>query len=206
MITPNFEDQIEKAKEKEAYISFELYRLLRNAVSKGLIYEDSNCMFKEVIPEFPIGKERADLVVFVTKSSSRVQPFLVIEVKIRAYARPGPSVAKATKRVLQYATELGATVTPFFAVNDGWQLLIFKNIHPYLVGAYGSINDEYHAKNLLLGLEEFSYKNKRNLLNTLPKHADPDFLLKRIMPSVANQFTKDPEEAKALLKTWRRAM
>ena len=57
-----FKDRIKEAKEREAYISYELYRLLRNAISAGLVYKESRCEFKEILPEFPIGDKRADLV------------------------------------------------------------------------------------------------------------------------------------------------
>jgi len=197
-----FEEEIREAREREAYISYEFYRLLKNAISRGLLYRDSGCEFKEVVPEFPIGERRADLVVFAVKYGRSAQPFLVIEVKVRAYNRPGPSMAKAVKRALNYASSLGATVTPFSAVYDGWELMIFKNVTPYLIGAYGSLRDEDQAENLLLGLEEFSYKSKRDLLNTLPKHADPDFLLKRIMPSIVKELAKDPSEVKSLMDSW----
>jgi len=129
---PGFEDQVKKVKEREAYISYELYRLLKNAVSKGLVYEDSKCEFK-VVPEFPLDEKRADLVVFAARYGESTQPFLVIEVKVRAYGRPGLSMAKAVKRALHYASSLGATITPFLAVYDGWELIIFRNITPYLI-------------------------------------------------------------------------
>jgi len=181
--------------------------ILRDAVSRGLVYEDSRCEFKEVIPEFKIGEERADLVVFATKYGGRtVQPFLVIEVKMRAYKIPGPSMAKAVKRALYYAKGLDAPVTPFFAVYDGWELLIFRDIDPYLVGVYSSIKDEDQARDFLLGLEEFYSKSRRDLLNRLPTHIDPDFLFKRMMPSIAKELAKDPEEVEALLNSWRQLL
>jgi hypothetical protein len=201
-VSSRFRDQISKVKEKEAYISYELYRLLRNAISGGLVYEDSKCEFKEVIPEFPVDDKRADLVVFATRYSRYPQPFLVIEVKVRAYARPGPSMAKAVKRARTYAVNLGETITPFFAVYDGWELIVFRNISPYLIGVYGAIKDEYQARNFLLGLEEFSYKNKREILGRLPKHADPNFLIKRVLPSVARELAKNPSEAEKFMKSW----
>jgi len=199
---PNFEDQIRRAKEKEAYTSFELYRLLRSAISHGLTYEDSRCEFKEVIPEFPIGEERADLIVFATRLGGPIQPFLVIEVKMRAYERPGPSLAKAVRRASSYATNLDMPLTAFFAVYDGWELMVFKNITPYLIGIYGAIKDEDQAKNLLLGLEEFFFKGKKDLLDTLPKHMDRDFLFKRIVPSIARELEKDISKAEALVESW----
>ena len=201
----SLEDRIESAREKEAYISFELYRLLRNAISTRLIYEDTKCQFKEVIPEFPVGEKRADLVVFATKYG-KLKPFLVIEVKKRVYERPGPSMAAAVRRALGYATGLDTTPTPLFAVYNGWELIIFRDITPYLIGAYGSIEDQYQAQTLLLGLEEFSYTNKKGLLNRLPKHPDRDFLLKRVLPSAARELAKDSEEVKDLVKSWRQCV
>ena len=182
MVNYGFKDRIKEAKEREAYISYELYRLLRNAISTGLVYKESRCEFKEILPESPIGDKRANLVVFAAKYSQIIQPYLVIEIKVRTYTRPGPSIAKAVRKAQTYAKNLGVTITPFYSVYDGWELMIFGETSPYLIGIYGAIKDEYQAKNLLLGLEEFSYRNKRELLNRLPKHADPNFLIKHILP------------------------
>lgn len=197
-----FEEQMKEAKEREAYISFELYRLLKDTISRGLVYQETKCEFKEVIPEFPIGGKRSDLIVFTSKYGRPTQPFLVVEVKKRVFSRQGPSMASAVRRVRSYVIELGARVTPFFIVYDGWKLLAFKNNYPYLIGVYGPIQDEYHAKNLLLGLEELSYSNKREHLDKLPGYVDPNFLLKKIFPSVVKEFTIDPDEVKRLSKSW----
>jgi hypothetical protein len=199
----DFEDRIDKTKEKEVYIAFELYRIIKDAISQRLVYDKSGCEFREVIPEFPVGERRADLTVFATKYGGRIEPFLVIEVKRRAYDRPGPSMARAVRRASSYAEGLGATITPFFAVYDGWELMVFRHIDPYLVGAYGAIKDAYKAGEFLKGLEEFSYTGKKDLLSALPKHPDPDFLLKRITPSVIKEFTKDSREAETLLTRWK---
>jgi len=201
-----FEEQINQAKERESYISFELYCLLRSAILGGLIYEDSKCEFKEVIPEYPIGDKRADLVVFATRYSKHIEPFLVIEVKRRVYARPGLSIAMAIKRALSYARAMRVAITPFFAVYNGWELLIFRDITPYLIGAYAAICDRDQAKNLLLGLEEFAYKSKREILEKLPKHRDPGFLLKRVMPSIVKVFEEKKSKREALLKAWKRIL
>lgn len=201
----HLEDRIGNARAKEAHISFELYRLLTNAISAGLIYQGSECQFKEVIPEFPIGEKRADLVIFASKYG-KLKPFLVIEIKARVYQRPSRSMASAVKRALEYATGLDRTLTPFFAVYNGWELMVFKARPPYLIGAYGSIRDQYQARNLLLGLEEFSYTNKRELLSNLPKHPDRDSLLKRVLPSVAKELAKDPQEKEPLLRSWRQCV
>jgi len=205
-VSSSFEDQIKKAKEKEAYLSFEFYHILKNTVSSGLMYEGSRTEFKEVIPELQIGEERADLVVFASKYGRSLEPFLVIETKVRAYDRPGPSMANGVKKALHYATRLNATLAPFFAVHNGWELMVFRNTPPYLVGAYGSIKDENQARNLLVGLGEFSYTNKKELLARLSKHPDQDFLIRRVMPSVAKALAKESSELEALLKSWRESL
>lgn len=201
----SLEDRVKRARETEAYISFEFYRLLSNAISTRLIYEKSGCEFRGVIPEFSISEKRADLVVFAAKYGE-FKPFLVIEVKVRAYSRPGPSTANGVRKALAYATGLSTTPTPFFAIYNAWELMIFQACHPYLIGAYGPIKDQNQARNLLLGLEEFSYTNRRELLGNLPQHPDRDFLLKRVLPSVAKELAKDPQKTEALLKSWRQCV
>jgi len=153
-----------------------------------------------------IGEERADLVVFARKYGRSLEPFLVIETKVRAYATPGPSMARAVKRAQHYATKLSATLPPFFAVHNGWELMTFGNTSPYLIGAYGSIREEDQARKLLLGLEEFFYSGKKELLSALSKHPDPDFLFKRVMPLVAKELSREPAEAEGLLKSWKQSL
>lgn len=50
---------------------------------------------------------------------------------------------------------------PSFAVYDGWELMVFRDISPYLIDAYGSIKDEYQARGFLLRLKNFLIKTKR---------------------------------------------
>jgi len=80
-----FKEQIKKVKEKEAYISYELYYLLRNVITGRLVYEDSRCEFKGVLlrsTEFPVVDKRADLVIFATKYGRAPQPRLLNTLKL----------------------------------------------------------------------------------------------------------------------------
>jgi len=199
----SFESRAEEARKKEASISYELYRLLKSAIVSGVSYPDTRCEFKDIIPEFLIDGERADLVVVASKYGNPVKPFLVIEVKVRAFNRPGPSTANAARRASSYARNLSA-VPIFYAVYDGWTLLAFRDAPPYLLTVCGTIADQKNAGVLLKGLEEYDYRNKSDLLNTLPKHPDPEFLFKRIMPSVAELFAKTPQDVEQLLGSWKR--
>jgi len=202
-MSASFESRVEKARKREAFISYELYRLFKNAISLGLTYQETKCEFKDVISEFPVDGKRADLVVFASRYGRRVEPFLVIEVKVRALDRPGPSMANAVRRVLSYTKRLSPALTLFFAVYDGWTLLTFRDVTPYLIKACGTITDQYKATDLLTGLEEYGYRGKSDSLNNLPKHPDPEFLLKRIMPSVAKVFAKNPQEVEQLIGSWK---
>ena len=200
-----FRNEIEKAKEKEAYISFEFYRLIRNAISRGVVYQDSKCEFIEVLPEFQAGKGRADLIVFASEYAGAPQPYLVIETKVRALSRPGLSAVAALRKARSYAEKLNM-ISGFCATYDGWILLIFRDISPYLVGAHGAITNEYEVEYLLKGLEEYSYTNKLDLLSSLPKAVDPEFLIKRVFPSIAREFAQNAQQESELLGSWKQTL
>ena len=195
-------EEIEKARAREAYICYELYRLIKSTLLRGVDYPDSKCKFTEALPEFRVEKGRADLVVFASKYGRAPQPYLVIETKVRALSRPGPSVAAATRKARSYAEKLNM-ISGFFATYDGWLLLIFRDVPPYLIGAYGTITNEYEVEYLLKGLEECSYKNKFDLLNSLPKATDREFLIKRIFPSVAKEFAQNVQQQSDFLSSWK---
>ena len=199
-------NQIEEGRRKEAYIRAELYRFIKNAISRGLAYRETKCEFIDIIPEFPIGKERADLVVLAVKYGGRPQPYLVLETKVRAYFRPGPSAVRATRTARSYAEKLDMLPSYFFATYDGWTLFVFRDISPYLIGVYGPVTNESHIENLLLGLEEYSYKGKSDLLNNLPKPADPDFIARRVLPSIARQFVQSRDQILSLVGSWKNAL
>lgn len=199
-------NQVAEAKKKEAYIVAELYRLVKNAISHALVYQETKCEFSEVIPEFPVAERRADLVVFASRYGRTPEPFLVVETKVRAYSRPGPSAAAATRSARAYAQKLNMLPSHFFATYDAWNLLVFRDIPPYLIGAFGPISNEHQIRNLLMGLEEYYYKGKSDLLNNLPTPADPEFLVRRVLPSVAGAFTKEPEDKQRLIDSWKRML
>jgi hypothetical protein len=196
-----WEEEVKKAKEKEHFIQFELYRLIRNAISHGLEYSPTQCKFIEVLPEFSVKEDRADLVIFIQQYGT-LKPYLVIETKKRVYTKPGPSTSSALRKVRFYAENLGMLPGGFFGIYDGWNLLIFRVIDPYLITATRRILKEDEIKNLLIGLEEYAYTGKSDLLNALPKIPDPDFLTKRVFPSIVKEFIKEEKNRDALLKKW----
>ncbi len=199
----SFENIVDKAKKKEAYIAYELYRLLKNALLYGVKYEETKCEFKDVIPEFPIGEERADLVIAASKyGNSRVEPFAVIEVKVRAFTSVGRSIANAVRKARSYAQELSGSY-PFYAIYNGWGLLIFRDLSDYLIAVTGTITKQEQCSTLLRGLERYSYTGKLDLLQELPKYADPDDLIKRVLPSVAKVFVTETEKQEDLLNKWK---
>jgi len=195
-------EEIEKARASEAYICYEFYRLVKSALLRGVDYPDSKCKFTEVLPEFRVEKGRADLIVFASKYGGAPQPYLVIETKVRALSRPGPSVAAAIRKAKSYAEKLNM-ISGFFATYDGWLLLIFRDVPPYLIGAYGTVTNEYEVECLLKGLEEYSCKRKFDLLSSLPKAADREFLIKRIFPSVTKEFAQNIQQQSDLLGSWK---
>jgi hypothetical protein len=200
-MTLDVKKQVKEAKEKESFIHFEFYRLIKNAILKGLEYSSSKCKFVEVLPEFSVKEKRADIVVFAQKYKT-LQPYLVIETKPRVYTRPGPSAAAALRRVRSYAKNLRMLPGGFFGVYDGWILLVFRIIDPYLITAAGKISEEDEVETLLMGLEEYAYSGRLNLLNSLPKVADPNFLIKRVFPSLVKEFTKEEKDREDFLKKW----
>jgi hypothetical protein len=183
-------------KPSEAQIAYELYRLLINVISRGLTY-NTYYKFKNAIPEYKAGEGKADLVVTV-EAKPEDKPFLVIEVKRRALHRPGPSLASAVRKAREYANRLSAR---FFCVYDGWNGLVFEDLHESLTWVFGPITEESHAQSLLLGLAEWACRNSRETLSRLPPHRDPESLIKLVFPSVAKVFEQhySPNE---LLKTW----
>ena len=202
----SFENIIDKAKKKEASVAYEFYRLLKNAILSGVSYPETQCEFKDVVPEFPIGDKRADLTILVSKYRKSLEPYLLIEVKARVFNKPGPSIASAIRRTRLYCQKINPTGYPFYAIYDGWSLFIFRDISPYLIAAGGTITDEHQCSCLLRGLEEYSYKSKLDSLAELSKHADPDFLMKRVMPLVAKIFAKDGHEEEQLLGLWKQLL
>lgn len=201
-----FETIIDRAKKKEASVAYDLYRLLKNAILSGVSYPETQCEFKDVVPEFPIEDKRADLAILVSKYRKALEPYLLIEVKTRVFNKPGPSIASAIKKTRLYCQKMTPNGYPFYAIYDGWSLFVLRDIKPYLLVAGGTIRDEYQCSYLLRGLEEYSYKDKLDSLAELPKHADPDFLMKRVMPSVAKIFATDGREEEQLLDLWKQLL
>jgi len=197
----SLEEMIERSRHHESYTHFEFYRLLKSTILQKPAYQ--NTKFVDIVPEFPIASGRADIVVFVSRlDPSKLEPFLIVEMKQRVHHRVGQSITAAVTRALQYATDI-SVVYPFAAVHDGWNLLVFRKTPPYLVVGCGAIRTESEARSLLLGLEEYAYTGKMGQLQGLPKHPDPEFLFRQVFRFVAKLFAKDSIETKNLLDNWR---
>jgi hypothetical protein len=202
----SLEKAIERAKSREAFVHFELYRLLKNCIVQQPFYQGTKCKFIDVVPEFPVGKDRADIVVFVSRNESTLpELFLVIELKQRVYSRIGQSTVAALNRALDYSSHLSVAY-PFVATYDGWTLLLARNVPPYILAASGAVSGESQCTNILMGLEEYAFTGKSAALSALPKHPDSKFLFKQVLPLVAKRFAKRAEDSEALLEKWKQVI
>jgi len=184
------EEKERRCKKREYLTHFELYRILKNSIIKGITAH--NYGFVEIWPEFPVDGERADLIITARFSKGRISPFLVIETKQRiltAYA--GTSFALKSKKTRKYAEKLGVH---YFGVCDGWLFLLFKNIS--LIGAYEVEMSEEFAQTLLMGIAEHSYTSRKETLNSLPKISKPNLriLEEVILPPIKKYFEVEKSE------------
>lgn len=179
--------------DSERQVQADLYCILRNAIEHSYQTEPMRREGREgrvlgdidnVEVEVPIdASERADVVVF-----KKEEPFLVIEVKKRAFTQPGRSLAAASKQVYKYARKLQS---PFSAVCDGWIFILYKtyrNFRPLTIVGYNS-TDTY-AINLLSELLANEGSSAYAFVNSkLPQVPDPDFVMRRIIPVIERELT-----------------
>lgn len=181
----------------EAPIRADLYCAFKDAFKgkvRVLDYE-----FNHLAVEYPTGlKRKADLVIMANYLKGPPSPFLVIEVK-RRVKHPGRSLANATKQARLYAEELKCR---FFAVYDGWLMLVFENIPEFLITACKVEVNGTFARNLLVGLVEYAQKGVRidTTLQKLPKPPDSYFLIETILPPIAKIFVSKESISKELKK------
>mgnify|MGYP001141015722 CR=1 FL=1 len=114
-----------------------------------------------------------------------------MECKQRPLTAFGRSYANATRQAWSYSKDLDSA---FFAIYDGWLILVFRRTPPYLIGVYNAelqteLTDSF-ASDLFIGLMEYSYRNKSERLSRLPRPRDPELLKKRILPSVARSIER----------------
>ena len=164
--------------QSEALIEHELYCVFKDAINEGIRVENSSVTGIE--PQFRVAKgEIADLVVTVEGLYGRKETLLVLEIKRRP--RTVTPYATGVKQALKYAKGLNAW---FFAVCDGWFMLLFRSIVNKLIGAYGVEISKHYARNLLAGLIEYHWKEKSDYLNKLPKAPDLFYLTETLLPSL----------------------
>jgi hypothetical protein len=182
---------LDDLRKREAYIQRELYRVAKEAVPQSQ-FQESKSSAEAVIPEMPMlinGKKKwADLVVFARSYSSR-STLLVVECKERPLTTFERTYASAAQQARAYAKTLGAK---YFAVYDGWLLLVFRDISPYLIGIFNAEIDRtltaQMVSDLFVGLMEYNYYNRSDRLARLPKVLDPTLAKRRILPSIANRL------------------
>lgn len=178
-------------KKREAHIRADLYCVFKNAFKKRVSLNAGvpppKYEFKDIAIQYPTGlpgkRKYADLVVIANVPLSH---FLVIEVKRRG-KYPGRSLKSATRQAETYAEKLNC---PFFAVTDGFIMIVFWRVPEYLIGACKVEMTEIFATNLLRGLVEYYEKRTRTMLRELPKPPDPYFLFERLLTPIAKFFAK----------------
>lgn len=193
-------------KEREYYLQFELYRILKEYILSTLkdflqrkITEILDFKLERqfnIYPEVPIDSERIDLLITIDE-----KPFLVIETKKR-FKRESYSIAAKVVKTNSYAKKIKAR---YYAICNGWTLLLFSLYdYPYLLGTYGVELSEAFAKNLLLGLVKYHHKKDKDVLSLLPKVPDRFNLEKNIIPAIIRRYsTMDKRiDPTTYLKTW----
>ncbi|MFX1299156.1 MAG: type I restriction enzyme HsdR N-terminal domain-containing protein [Promethearchaeota archaeon] len=101
---------------------FELYRILKNRILEKFEYKGVE--FSDIIPEYRIKNERADLVIFIkNKSIKQQKPFIVIEVKRGKINRNPASNHINVEQAEKYAKALNA---PYYIVTDSEKISWFK--------------------------------------------------------------------------------
>jgi hypothetical protein len=246
---------VEAAKEaarSEAAISYELYRICRNAIqaddiagqslsrfvrppgpSEGAVglgerfgepHSDNrsllfsgNFRLVHVIPEFRISpKDRVDLLITVEESKN-LRPFFLFECKRRPFQKPGPSYAKAIHRqAMRYAHALALQ---YYAVFDGWVIILGKRSYPFLLGIFDALIGDTLTPNLIRSilasvhdLENSKPLQLESLIHT-SRPRDPEFLSRQVLPFIAKGFVprkkgeawSEIEKGKVeyLVKEWR---
>lgn len=171
----------------------EFSRVAKN-VAQSVASPSDHWALEHVLPEVPIGQGKADLVL-AGKNYGRTAILLVVEFKQRPLTTFGPSYASAARQAWHYAEKVGSR---FYAVYDGWVLLLFQTYPPYLIGVYNAELDkeltDSMLREFLLGLMEYISRNQSQRFNGLPRPRDPVLLKRRVLPSIAKAFAKAEKE------------
>jgi len=176
---------------QEAYLQFELYRLIRDYTDKikqGILSRDIIDLLDRkwersfhIYPEVPINGDRIDLLITIDEWL-----FLVIETKKR-YIHESNSIARKVMKT-KYAEKIKAR---YYSVCNGWINVIFSSYkYPFLVGVYGVEFNEDYVKNLLLGLVIYDEKYKNDILLKLPRVPDEFDVKEKIIPSILKSYSK----------------
>ena len=155
---------------REAKIAYELYRVLKNALSIRSRYD--NLEYCGLEPEYPIGKQAADLVL-TYRTPQGSSPLIVIEVEEKTFYSRKPFRPEPIRQAQSYAEQLDS---PYYAVTDGFILTLFRRPKECL-GAYEIKLDEHFATTFLGELAalhqskiaKLSFSEARNTIELLEK-------------------------------------
>ena len=183
---------INKILKQEAYLQFELYRIINNyieKIQKGILSRDVLDLLDRqwersfnIFPEVHVNEDRIDLLVTIDE-----RPFLIIETK-RRFIHESNSISNKVIKTKNYAEKINAR---YYSVCNGWINVIFSFYnYPYLVGVYGVELNEDYVKNLLLGLVILDEKYKNDLLLRLPKVPDKFDIKEKIIPSILKKYSQ----------------
>ena len=199
---------MDKIIEREFFIQFELYRILKGFVldhSRSKLRDENWAdKIKDVFVEVPTDGDRADMVVTIEDD----RPLLIIETKRRTKSKEGWSISRKVVQAINYAKKLGSR---YYAICNGWILLLFNLYkYPYLLGIYGvNINYDY-ARNLLVGIAKYYYEGEydknMDILNFLPRVPDYFDVEKKIIPAIAKLYhsINDNLSIEELLEAWKK--
>jgi hypothetical protein len=143
-----------KDKCREACIHFELYRLLKNNMSRQ--YSNS-IRYESLEPECPAGGKSVDLVIEAKKGQNVIN-LAVIEVKKPTMGSYLLSDPRSRKQVADYAEKLKSQ---FSILTDGEVLRLFKDNQP--VGDYSFELDDENVRDILRELLELYEGTKESL-------------------------------------------
>lgn len=198
--------------ESEAPISYELYRICRNAIEadascRSIIPQENfgqprsdgksllsseRFWFKHIIPECRVSPKHIPDLLITVEESGIFRPFILFECKRRPISRPGRSYAAAFyTQGMRYSHYLGMQ---YFAVYDGWVIILGTRSYPYLLGMFDAQIERTLTPSLIRDLLravrglELSNPGYLEALKLLSRPADPKLLSQQVLPSIARKI------------------
>jgi hypothetical protein len=212
-------DAAKEAMESEAVISYELYRICRNTIAADAQHQpimekirsitpegnfgepqpdgrfrvsSETLWFKYIIPECRVSPKHIPDLLITVEEHGVFRPFILFECKRRPISRPGPSYAAAFyTQGMRYSHYLGMQ---YFAVYDGWVIILGTRSYPYLLGIFDAQIERTLTPNLIRdllravrGLELSNHEYLESLKHAA-RPADPKLLSQQVLPSIARKI------------------